>query len=311
LDPKTLATVARCKQLEKLTIAGCGKLTNEALVTIAEHCPTIRDLRLDGCYGIGDESLIKVAQTHPKLESLTLGWIEKFTSDFTEALGTGCPQLRTLGFIQCVNMNDVMLSPLGFLNHLESLTLEGIPQVSDAGVKNMMQASMTNMKRLSIVRCEGLTGNGVVDMISMCPNLTSIVLEDITEMDDSHLQQISLVCTNLETFRISGCPSFEDASMIQLVQNNPTLVRLGVCKNPKIGMKTVEEMCKSCPKLQELDLSWSRATDDFVVDHLLKHSHRLRKITLWGCSRVTDVAVRVMLRHGLEVIGKDQFTLAL
>ncbi|PRP79061.1 abc transporter aaa ATPase [Planoprotostelium fungivorum] len=311
LDPKTLATVARCKQLEKLTIAGCGKLTNEALVTIAEHCPTIRDLRLDGCYGIGDESLIKVAQTHPKLESLTLGWIEKFTSDFTEALGTGCPQLRTLGFIQCVNMNDVMLSPLGFLNHLESLTLEGIPQVSDAGVKNMMQASMTNMKRLSIVRCEGLSGNGVVDMISMCPNLTSIVLEDITEMDDSHLQQISLVCTNLETFRISGCPSFEDASMTQLVQNNPTLVRLGVCKNPKIGMKTVEEMCKSCPKLQELDLSWSRATDDFVVDHLLKHSHRLRKITLWGCSRVTDVAVRVMLRHGLEVIGKDQFTLAL
>jgi len=309
LDPKTLSTVAHCRQLEKLTIAGCGKLTNEALDVISDHCKMIKEIRLDGCYRIGDSSLTHLVQTHPKLELLSLGWIEKFTHSFTEALGSACVGLRHLSLIQCVNVNDVTLAPLAFLPKLESITLEGMPQITDAGISKVILASKDSMKRINIIRCDQITAAGVASIVTQCTKLAHLNIEDVSDFDDENMLKIAAECNSLESFRIWGSQNFNEISAIELVQKNPQLTKIAICKNLNVGINFIQEMCKSCPNVQELDLSWSRMTDDFVIEHILLKLHRLRKVVLWGCFKVTDLAVKVILKHGVEVIGKDQFTL--
>lgn len=52
------------------------------------------------------------------------------------------------------------------------------------------------------------------------------------------------------------------------------------------------EMASGCPKLEELDLSFVRMTDNFVIKKLGEECEVLRKMFVHGCSRVTDDCVQ-------------------
>jgi hypothetical protein len=82
---------------------------------------------------ITDISLRHLIETHPKLERLSLMWIYRFSGDFIQDLVVTCQSLRSLQFMNCTQLTDVMLTQLGVLPNLQHFSLEGSLEVSSDG----------------------------------------------------------------------------------------------------------------------------------------------------------------------------------
>ena len=61
---------------------------------------------------------------------------------------------------------------------------------------------------------------------------------------------------------------------------------------------------------REIDFSWCRCVDDEIVEIIIEKCRALKKVILWGCSSVSDLGVAMLLKKGIEVIGKDQYYVA-
>ncbi len=48
LTSTTISSIAKCQKLEKLSLAGCGRLVDDALVEIAHKCGQLKDVTLNG-----------------------------------------------------------------------------------------------------------------------------------------------------------------------------------------------------------------------------------------------------------------------
>lgn len=71
--------------------------TDDLLRHIANSASQVRRLRLVCCYGVTDEGLCEVAEKLPQLEELDIT-ISSLSNEPLEAIGRGCPQLKTFKF---------------------------------------------------------------------------------------------------------------------------------------------------------------------------------------------------------------------
>ena len=62
-----------------VSIAGCGKITDEGVNDIARHCSSLTALNMNRCQFITDESLTSVGESCQKLKELRLSWMQAIT----------------------------------------------------------------------------------------------------------------------------------------------------------------------------------------------------------------------------------------
>lgn len=70
--------------------------------------------------------------------------------------------------------------------------------------------------------------------------------------------------------------------------SGPTLRVLDLHSVDEVEEGTLMKVAEGCPRLRELDLSFVRSADNFVVKKCLEEMSELRKIFVHGCNRVTD-----------------------
>ena len=90
-----------------------------------------------------------------------------------------------------------------------------------------------------------------------------------------------------------------------------SLTSLSLNNVPAIGDAALLALRQSCAaSLEELDLSWCRAISDDGVGMLVDACPRLRRLTVWGCTQITDRFYDQHSRDELLVVGRGLLGMA-
>lgn len=139
--------------LRKIRAHNCPKITDESVIAIGTHCSRLMELDLTGCVQITDDgiaalrqlthlrslaltqthitdaSLIHIGQSafHHTLNEINLRMCTEITDDGFLFLLKHCPNLKTIGFIQCPKLTERSRQNLNTQSHQLSYLVWTIP----------------------------------------------------------------------------------------------------------------------------------------------------------------------------------------
>lgn len=137
-----------------------------------------------------------------------------------------------------------------------------------------------------------LTDRVLIEGIKIhCPHLRSLSLRQLSEIQSTGFQSLftDWINTGLTHLDIHRCLKLEDEALEALVTHSGHSLR-------KLDMHSVDEvtdvmlakMAEGCGAMEELDVSFVRAVDDFVVKAFLDKMEVLKVLFVWGNNRVSD-----------------------
>ena len=145
--------VQQYPSLRKIRACNCSQITDESVIAIGTHCLRLMELDLTGCVKITDEginglrqlthlrslaltqthitddSLISIGQSafHYTLNEINLKMCTEITDDGFLFLLKNCPNLKTIGFIQCPKLTERSRQNLNPHTHQLSYLVWTIP----------------------------------------------------------------------------------------------------------------------------------------------------------------------------------------
>ncbi len=152
-DNGLIQFVQQYPSLRKIRAYNCPEITNESVIAIGTYCLRLMELDLTGCIKITDEginglrqlthlralaltqthitddSLISIGQSafHHTLNEINLKMCTEITDDGFLYLLKNCPNLKTIGFIQCPKLTERSRQTLNPHTHQLSYLVWSIP----------------------------------------------------------------------------------------------------------------------------------------------------------------------------------------
>lgn len=139
-----------CPNLTSLNLQSCGRITDAAVIALAQGCPKLLSLNLRNCSRITSRGIIALTQGCSQLLSLNLHGCEKITDVAVIALSQGCPELSSLDLEWCIKITDAAVIALS----------QGCPRLSF----------------LNLTFCQLLTDESVIALAQGCPGLATLSL---------------------------------------------------------------------------------------------------------------------------------------
>ncbi|TXG62528.1 hypothetical protein EZV62_009522 [Acer yangbiense] len=101
----------QARKLREISGDYCRKITDATLSVIAARHEELESLQLgpDFCENITSDAIKAVAHCCPKLRKLRLSGIKKINGDAINALAKHCPNLTDIGFLDCLNVDEMAL----------------------------------------------------------------------------------------------------------------------------------------------------------------------------------------------------------
>ncbi|XP_057534978.1 F-box/LRR-repeat protein 3-like [Amaranthus tricolor] len=168
-----------------------------------------------------------------------------------------------------------------FLSHLD---LSLCPRVTDSHL-SLVSILGTSLLSIKLTLCRFVTGSGVSDLVSKCPNLVELDLSNATELTDSTAAAIS-GAKKLEKLTMVRCKLVSDMGIGCIAVGCPRLkwVILKWCL--RVTDLGVRLLAIKCQELQSLDLSYVSITEKSLVP-ILQLAH-LEELVLVGCLGIDD-----------------------
>lgn len=310
--------------IEFVNLRFAGQLKDDTIHYMVDKCKKIRHLQLGATNLVSDKAWVELFRTMgPGLESLKLSELNDSMKDDTVAeLTKNCQNLKRLKLRSCAHMDEVSISLLGQLSHLEHLTL-GIAQ------QDTSSATLVNLVNT--------LGSG----------LRTLCLEDFDELDDAVLTTIANNCKTLSKLRIRGSSNATDAAFAELfgknspipslsyvdlsdnrhIDNNApegdeeapigvadstlqalmqhsgsTLKHLNLKADRHISHKALLSVFNGknqYPALKNIDLSFVTKVDDVVMNGIFKSCPALTKLAVFACFNARSARIPL----GIAVIG--------
>ena len=180
-DPELALELFKRNSLERLILAGCDSLTDDALrIMVQGHDPKIdiltdkvmvpprrwRHLDVSECRQLTDEGIESLAHNVPFLEGLKLCKDTALTDDALLDVVTSMPRITHLEFEELENLTNEILIRLA----------------NSPGAKSL--------EHLSISYCDEIGDPGVLEIIKSCPELKSLCVDN-TRISDRVLIEAS------------------------------------------------------------------------------------------------------------------------
>ena len=183
------------------------------------------------------ESYLALANLNPNLEKLNLQM---------------CGQLTT----------DTLISWGKSLKHLKSIELNGPFLARKEGWISFLKARGKKLEEFRITQSPRIDLEVIETMVASCPNLKSLALAEIGQMDSEFLESIAKL-TRLESLSISspGTPISDEAVITLLEAIGENLTALDLSENSELGDEILPAIAKFCPKLQHLGLRNVKLSD--------------------------------------------------
>ena len=198
VDDEVLEAVGKLKQLRKLDLTRCHKVTDKGLQNlkfltgmnklILDDCSQLTDITLESLIPLRNLSELRCSQCL-KITDAGLLHISKIKS------------LKRLYLEECVDLTEGGISHLSGLDGLVELYLDGCYKLNDAAMESI--GKLTCLKALYIKDCSKITDRGI-DFLSNIPLLKELSLWGCSEITDgvfSFMQHLS----QLRELNLKGC----------------------------------------------------------------------------------------------------------
>ena len=148
---------------------------------------------------------------------------------------------------------------------VRDLSLHNCP-ITDASLL-AVGAHCTELRTLSLYRCDRVTDAGVTALVWDCSELQSCFLNGCNQITDASVEALASQCAELDVASFCDCPNITDAGVLKLAT--------------------------ACPLLQVISLWGCLKITDTSLAVLAQHCAELRKVSLRGCD-VTLAAVEAL-----------------
>jgi F-box and leucine-rich repeat protein GRR1 len=293
----TLLPFSSCKRIERLTLTGCTKLTDQSvsrmvdgnrsllaldvtgmesvtdvtMETVANNCFRLQGLNITGCRKITDDSLINVARSCRHLKRLKFNECKQLTAKSIIAFATNCRQLLEIDLHGCVQVEDDAVTAL--INegpHLRELRLAHCQRLTDSAFLNLpFDLRFESLRILDLTDCGELQDAGVQKIITAAPRLRNLVLAKCRQITDRAVVSITKLGKNLHYIHLGHCSRITDAGVLALV--------------------------KMCTRIRYIDLACcSNLTDNSITQ--LATLPKLKRIGLVKCNAITDRTIYALAK---------------
>ncbi|MED6108396.1 F-box/LRR-repeat protein 3 [Stylosanthes scabra] len=224
--------VSKHKDLRKLDITCCRKITDVSIASIANSCTNLTSLRMESCTLVSQEAFVLIGEKCHSLEELDL--TDNEIDDEGLKSISRCSRLSILKVGICLNITDRGLAYVGMC--------------------------CSNLKELDLYRSTGITDLGISAIAHGCPRLEMINTAYCTSITDSSLISLSK-CPKLKTLEIRGCVLVTSLGLTAVAMSCRQLRRLDIKKCYNIDDSGMIQLAHFSQNLRQINLSYSSVTD--------------------------------------------------
>ncbi|XP_053612111.1 uncharacterized protein LOC128676154 [Plodia interpunctella] len=298
LNDRTAHTVGKfCPNLEELKIVSMHTKNWNPLIY---GCKQLKSLTFLNCTKLTDSSLVHLVKDNSSIESLTVANNTHVTGLFLT--GSNPLKLSSLSFHNCYSLQGTVLTTaIDTLPHLTTLKLDVCP-VAMWKIIPLILNKLPKLEELSLSEYSSVelcvwphVNEAFCESLANLKELKSINLSRNIYVSNAVLKAIGAHCSKLESLDVSSCNSRKSFP------------------HPGVGDEGILAICKGCPALRALDVSYlagvspagaraltrlsqltrlrARALSALsagVVALCLHHCHHLEDVDVCGCDNITE-----------------------
>ncbi|KAG4925765.1 hypothetical protein JHK87_051305 [Glycine soja] len=194
----------QARNLRELSGDYCRKITDATLSVIVARHEFLESLQLgpDFCERISSDAIKAIAHCCPKLNKLRLSGIRDVNADAINALAKHCSKLTDIGFIDCLNVDEVAL---GNVLSVRFLSVAGTSSMK-WGVVSHLWHKLPNLIGLDVSRTD-IGPSALLRMLSLSQNLRVLIalscpiLEEDTSFSASKYKSKLLISLRTDIFK--------------------------------------------------------------------------------------------------------------
>ncbi|XP_004513482.3 DNA repair protein rhp7-like [Cicer arietinum] len=288
----------------------CGRCLPDYVVvaTLAQaprRLPRLTRLSISGACRLSDVGLRALVSSAPILTSINLSQCSLLTASSIYILAESLkPLLKELYLDHCLGIDAALIVPaLIELEHLEVLSVAGLPTVCDTFVKDYIVARGHNMKELTLKDCINLTDASIKVVAEHCPGICVLDLMNVCKLTDLSIGYLTNSCRALHTLKLCRNPFSDEAIAAFVETNGKSLKELSLNNIKKVGYHTTLSLASHAKNLHSLDVSWCRNLSDNAMGLIVDSCLSLRLLKTFGCTQITDVFLKGHSNTEIQIIG--------
>lgn len=147
-------------RLTHLSLAGCSKITDNAIINVARHCPLLKCLDLRACSLISDTSI--------------------------SAIATHCRGLQHLNVGQIRDRKRITVQSIGLIAKYTQVSVLGLAgcDIDDEAMVLLAEHRRCGLGRISVNNCYKLTNVALHACLAHCPNITVFEIKECHGIND-------------------------------------------------------------------------------------------------------------------------------
>ncbi|RWS13749.1 F-box/LRR-repeat protein 7-like protein, partial [Dinothrombium tinctorium] len=283
--------------IECLNLNGCQNLTDKGLLLIARKCTELKHLYLRGCINITDLGLNEILTNCALVETLDL------TAAFNVKLNTTRlpqipPNLHRLNLSLCHYVDDYTLKIFTKLYgaQITHLYLRRCPLISDHFAKCLV-TYCPSLREISLNDCPQLTDYFCYELsLKLGSHLRYISLAKCERITDAAIKQIGKYCSKLRYLNIRGCRLVSDEGIAAIARGAAARLKaidMGKCNVTDEGLKALSD---NCPNLRKISVRECTLVTDIGISLVAYYCRNLVQMNMSNCVNVTIDAYRYVKR---------------
>lgn len=278
VDDQLFGRMAACHRLERLTLAGCTRITDATLARVLRETPQLVALDVSGVTSVTDATLEVLAHHCPRLQGVNLSGCERITSAGVQELARHARGLRRIKLAQCALVDsDAVLALWTHCPMLLELDVVQCPLLEDRGVAALWSRPSV-LREAKLAHCMRLT-DGAFPLGDPPASLTRLAWDTMRVLD------------------LTACALVTDDTVRVVAEAMPRLRHLSLAKCTRLSDQSAYAIASLGRSLQHLHLAHIAALTDRAVVHLARHCTRLRYLDLACCTQLTDESVFALAAH--------------
>ncbi|XP_019053256.1 PREDICTED: F-box/LRR-repeat protein 3-like isoform X2 [Nelumbo nucifera] len=329
--------IAKAKNLEKLSLARCKRISDLGIGCIAVGCRKLRVISLKWCLSVSDLGVGLLAVKCKEIRSLDLSYVPVLNISHCQNVGhvglssliNGAENLRQLVLAYGSPVTLSLAEAFQKFSKLHSIKLNGCMVTCDG--LNAIGNCCIPLRELSLSKCSGVTDEGLSFLLSKHRELKKLDITCCRKITHVSIDSITTSCTSLVSLRMESCSLVPKEAFILIGQrcylleeldltdnkiDNEGLkfisrcselssLKIGICLN--ITDEGLTNIGMFCPKLIELDLYRSTGITDIGIAAIARGCHQLKMINVAYCKDITDNSLRSLSKcsrlNTLEIRG--------
>ena len=251
---------------------------------------SLRTLSVYQCQ-IRDEDILSIAHGCPNLTGIILGFCCDLTDVSILALARCCVQLTFIDAVGSSSMVDKGLAAYAdaYYSVIDAVNLPEIGNVSD-------------LKRISLRYCKGITDIGISALSRSCPLLSDVGFFDCSNITDIGISALAESCPLLSSIKISSCGNITDIGISVLGKAYPLLSYINLSYSKKISDMAISDLARSCPLIIRVDMAYCQNITAIGVSALGEGCPLLRDIKISDCPNISSDYLSTLHRDHPHII---------